>query len=70
MNYEKLAKIIGYEGKLKFDKSKPNGTLRKYMSKNKIKKIISLDLTNINTALQKTFQYYLDERKKNKILIK
>lgn len=63
---EKLAKIIGYEGKLKFDKSKPNGTLRKYMSKNKIKKIISLDLTNINTALKKTFQYYLDERKKIK----
>ena len=62
-----IANTIGkhFDKEVKYDKSKPNGTLRKYMSKNKIKKIISLDLTNINTALQKTFQYYLDERKKN-----
>ncbi len=66
---KKISKVIGYKGKLIFDKTKPNGTLRKYMSKNKISKIIKLDLTHIDYSLKKTFQYYLSERKKNNLKI-
>ncbi len=63
----KIAKIVGYNGKIKFDKSKPNGTPRKFMSKAKIARIINLKLTDINVSLKKTFQYYLEDRKKIKL---
>ena len=49
----KIANVTGFRGRIKFDKSKPNGTPRKFMSKRKISKIINLEFTNINIALKK-----------------
>ena len=60
----KIANVTGFRGKIKFDRSKPNGTPRKFMSKRKISKIINLEFTNINKALKKTFEYYLEDRNK------
>lgn len=63
----KISNIIGYKGKLKFDKSKPNGTPRKYMSKSKIRKVIQLELTDTSLSLKKTYSYYLKDRNKTNI---
>tara|TARA_B100001027_G_C16222513_1_gene310522 strand:- start:776 stop:1117 length:342 start_codon:yes stop_codon:yes gene_type:complete len=60
----KIGKIIGFNGKLYFDKSKPNGTLRKFMSKNKINKVLKLKISSIDISLKKTFLYYKQERRK------
>ena len=44
-----------------FDKSKPDGTYRKYISKNKIMKLFKLNNSNFDLNLKKTYLYYLDE---------
>ncbi len=60
----KISKIIGYDGKLYFDKSKPNGTMRKFMSKRKINKVLKIQISSIDNSLKKTFLYYKEERRK------
>ena len=53
---EKIAELIGYEGKIIWDSTKPDGTMRKLLSVNKINKFgwkasISLDKGLENTIL-------------------
>ena len=51
----KISKIIGYDGKLYFDKSKPNGTMRKFMSKSKINKVLKIQISSIDNSLKNLF---------------
>tara|TARA_E500000178_G_scaffold347798_2_gene401675 strand:- start:360 stop:1340 length:981 start_codon:yes stop_codon:yes gene_type:complete len=61
---KKISKIVGYRGNLYFNKSKPNGTLRKFMSKNKISKMLNIKVSPFDKSLKKTFTYYKEERRK------
>ena len=47
-----------------FDKSKPNGTMRKFMSKSKINKVLKIHISSIDNSLKKPFLYYKEERRK------
>lgn len=55
---KKIIKILNYNGKIYFDKTKPNGTKRKFMSKAKINKIIKLKYNNFDLMLNKTIRHY------------
>jgi GDP-L-fucose synthase len=71
ISIKKLAKqikdIVGYKGQILFDKSKPDGTFRKYISKKKINKIIKIYNSNFRDSLEKTYLHYLKEKKLEKI---
>lgn len=64
-----IVKILKYKGNVRFDKTKPNGTLRKFMSKDKLKKLIKINNQNFNLMLIKTINHYLYLRKKKNELI-
>lgn len=56
---DKLKKIIGYGGKLVFDKTKPDGMPRKKLDVSKINKLGWKSQVNIDNGLKKTYQFYL-----------
>jgi len=60
----KIVKILKFKGNIVFDKTKPNGTLRKFMSKNKIEKLIKVKNQNFDLMLKKTIDHYLYLKKK------
>jgi len=61
----KLAKtmrgIIGYKGDIKFDTSKPNGTLRKVTDSSKLKEIGWTYKVGLSEGLEKTYKWYLNQ---------
>ena len=57
---EKIARVIGYEGDLRFDKSKPDGTPRKIMNNDIIKKMGWSSHTDLLDGLTKMYEYYLE----------
>tara|TARA_B100000575_G_C23086356_1_gene626093 strand:- start:293 stop:1231 length:939 start_codon:yes stop_codon:yes gene_type:complete len=54
-----ISKIIGYKGKIFFDKSYPDGTPRKILDITKIKKKGWKPKTNLKEGLRKTIQWYI-----------
>ena len=59
-----IVKHLKYNGNIVFDKTKPNGTLRKFMSKNKINKLVKIKNRNFDIMLKKTINHYLYLKKK------
>lgn len=59
---KKLAKlisnIIGYKGKIEFDKSKPNGTMRKYLSNRIMKKLGWKPSVKLQDGILKTYEEF------------
>ena len=53
---EIIFKVVGYEGKIKFDKSKPDGTMRKKMDNSLIKKLGFKQRHSLEEAIQKTYK--------------
>jgi len=64
----KIVKILKFKGNIVFDKTKPNGTLRKFMSKNKIEKLIKVKNQNFDLMLKKTIDHYLYLKKKERLI--
>lgn len=61
---ETIAKITGFAGKLTFDSSKPDGTLRKLMDVSRLSSLgwnYSIDL---ETGLRETYKWFLDNQNK------
>ena len=54
-----ISKIIGYKGKIFFDKSNPDGTPRKILDITKIKKKGWKPKTNLKEGFRKTIQWYI-----------
>ncbi len=54
-----VKKITGFQGKIVWDKTKPDGTPRKLLDISKIKKLGWKPKTKLETGLQKTYQWYL-----------
>lgn len=58
----KIQKIIGYEGKLVFDTTKPDGMPKKLLDTTKMASIGWEFKTSIQNGLKKTYEYYLKNR--------
>ena len=56
---ETIAMVVGYHGKLEFDKSKPDGTPRKIMDNSKIQALGSTPKTSLKQGIQEVYQWYL-----------
>lgn len=54
-----IADIINYEGKIIFDSSKPDGTMRKAVDTTRINSLGWKAKTNLNIGIKKTCEYYL-----------
>jgi GDP-L-fucose synthase len=53
-----ISKIIGYKGKIEFDKSKPNGTMRKYLSNQIMKKLGWKPSVKLQDGILKTYKEF------------
>ena len=50
--------VVGYEGEILFDKSKPNGTIRKLLDSSKINKMGWKAEIDINSGLKETYNWF------------
>ena len=60
-----IKEIVGYKGKLVFDKTKPDGPLRKLVDISLIKKLGWSHKVNLEKGLSNTYQWYLNNLGKN-----
>ena len=58
---EKIANIIGYEGDIKWDNSKPDGTPRKKLDNTHINKLGWFAKTDLDTGIKKTIKFFEKE---------
>ena len=56
---ETIAMVVGYHGKLEFDKSKPDGTPRKIMDNSRIQALGWTPKTSLKQGIQEVYQWYL-----------
>ncbi len=61
---ETIAKITGFTGKLTFDSTKPDGTLRKLMDVSRLNSLGWNAAIDLETGLHKTYQWFLDNQDK------
>lgn len=55
-----IKSIVGFEGGIKFDSSKPDGTPQKLLDNSKINKLGWRAETPLNKGLQQTYQWYIN----------
>ncbi len=65
----KIAKIIGYQGEIIWDESKPDGTPRKKLDTSKINNIGWEAKTNLDEGLKLTYEFFKNEIKNKTIRI-
>mgnify|MGYP001170941953 FL=1 len=65
----KIAKIVGYQGKIVWDESKPDGTPRKKLDTSKINDIGWEAKTNLDEGLKLTYEFFKNEIKNQTIRI-
>ena len=56
---ETIATVVGYYGKLEFDKSKPDGTPRKIMDNSRIQALGWTPKISLKQGIQEVYQWYL-----------
>ena len=54
-----IAKVIGFKGKFVFDKSKPDGTPRKFINSKKINSLGWKSRTSLLKGIEDTYYSYL-----------
>lgn len=59
---ETICNVVGYEGKLTFDTSKPDGTPRKLLDVSKINELGWQAKTSLKDGLKKSYQWFLDNQ--------
>lgn len=57
---ETMARVTGFEGKLTFDSSKPDGTPRKLMDVSRLKSLGWLASTGLEEGLSQTYSWFLE----------
>ena len=55
---EMIGKVVGFEGKIHFDKSKPDGSPRKLIDVSRITNMGWKNTTSLRTGLDKTYNWY------------
>ena len=63
---ETIQKITGHTGEIAWDSSKPDGTPRKLMNVDKMKNEGWKSSTDLETGIEKTYQWFLDNQNKFK----
>ena len=58
----KIAKIVGYEGKIKMDTSKPDGAPRKCLDSSKLRKLGWKPQVTLDEGLTRMFQYHFGNK--------
>lgn len=58
---EIISEVVGYEGEIVFDTSKPDGVLKKLMDAGKINEVGWSAKTGLREGIEKTYKYFLDE---------
>ena len=56
--------MLNYQGKILFNSKFPNGTIRKFLSNKKIKKLGWSPKTNLDKGLEQTIKWFLKNEKK------
>lgn len=59
-----IQKVVGYQGDIVFDSSKPDGTYRKKMNNTQLSNIGYTATTSLEQGLQKTYAWYLENKQK------
>lgn len=57
---ETIARVVNYRGEIIFDASKPDGPPRKLVNVDKLARLGWIAPTDLNSGLQKTYQWFLD----------
>lgn len=57
-----IQKVVGYQGDIVFDPSKPDGTYRKKMDNTQLSNIGFTPKTTLEQGLQKTYDWYLENK--------
>ena len=57
---ERIRTVVGFEGVIKFDTSKPDGTPRKLMSVDRIEKLGWKHTTTIGDGLERTYRWFIE----------
>ena len=60
---ELIKKIVGFEGKLLFDSSKPDGTPRKLLDVSRMKALGWQPETSLSEGIRNTYEYYLNRNR-------
>ena len=53
-----ISDVVGFEGKLKFDSSKPDGTMKKLMDVSLAEKFDIRPTTNLKDGIEKTYEWF------------
>ncbi|MDP6258689.1 MAG: GDP-L-fucose synthase, partial [Rhodospirillales bacterium] len=56
---EIIAKVIGFEGELEFDTSKPDGSPRKLLDSSRMQRLGWTSTTSLEAGLTTTYQWFL-----------
>lgn len=59
---ETVAKVVGYEGRIEFDASKPDGAPRKLMNVSRLKQLGWQASISLEQGLQNTYQWFLENQ--------
>jgi GDP-L-fucose synthase len=59
-----LKEVVGFEGKLTFDTSKPDGTPRRYLDTTKINNLGWKSKTSLKEGLEKSYKWFLENQDK------
>lgn len=57
-----IKEIVGYEGELKFDTTKPDGMPKKLLDNSKSEKLGWKSKTSLHEGLEKTYKWYLNQK--------
>lgn len=59
---EKISKVVGYEGKIVWDTTKPNGTPRKLLNVDKLTELGWKYSISLDEGLERTYKWYLENQ--------
>ena len=63
---ETIKSVIGYEGEIKYDHSKPNGTPRKLLNSQKLQELGWTASISLNEGIKRTYEWYQKYRLEDK----
>ena len=65
---EVIKEIVGFEGDLRFDSSKPDGTPRKLLDVSRLESLGWQSRTSLREGIKKTYRWYVENKISNEIL--
>jgi GDP-L-fucose synthase len=59
---ETIKAVVGYKGKVEFDASKPDGTMRKLLDVSRAKRLGWIAKVGLREGIEKTYRWFLDNQ--------